>query len=228
MSLSSEQSGGSTHKSGYEWNPLPHSTKFWHMVTERWYVIVTPHDTEFSNLNEVVFRDGPDKYQPYEQYKALPIISVPPVRRPKLDSSEKNYSFTQEKDEMKEQLRTALRIAVWAKHYKICIGSFGLGPGFKNPPEEVAIMWKELLLDDSEFFGFFSDVVFAFESPEGPASSTTSSSSSSKPSSKSSKSSSSRSSSSRSSSSKHNFREDLDVFRRVFNPAALYGATRLL
>src|ERR1700689_3869618 len=59
----------------------------------------------------VVFRDGPEKYQVWQEYKgmqnssssilsfsilthaALPVISVCPVKRPKLDSSGKKYSF---------------------------------------------------------------------------------------------------------------------------------------
>jgi len=115
-------------------------------------------------------------------------------------------------------MRTALRIAVWYKHVKICIGTFGLGPGFKNPPGEVAVMWRQLLLDDPEFKGFFSDVVFAFEAPEGVAGSS-STSSSSKGSSRSSKSSSSKSSSL----GKNTFREDLEIFKQTFSPSVIHG-----
>jgi uncharacterized protein (TIGR02452 family) len=96
----------------------------------------------------------------------LPIISVCPVKRPKLDSSGKKYSFKQEKELMKDKIRTALRIAIYYGYPNLCIGNFGLGPGFRNPPEEVATMWKDAFLRDSEFVGHFHDVVFAFE-PEG-------------------------------------------------------------
>jgi hypothetical protein len=139
----------------------------------------------------------------------LPIISVCPVKRPKLDSSGKKYSFKQEKELMKDKIRTALRIAIYYGYPNLCIGNFGLGPGFRNPPEEVATMWKDAFLRDSEFVGHFHDVVFAFE-PEGLLTS-----SSSKHTSKSSKSSTKGASSSV---------RDIDVFRDVFSPSKIHGA----
>jgi hypothetical protein len=152
---------------------------------------------------------------------ALPIISVCPVKRPRLDSADKKYSFKQEKELMREKIRTALRIAVFYGYPNLCIGNFGLGPGFRNPPEEVATMWREAFMKDPEFHGHFSDVVFAFEDPEGPGALTPSSSlkgSSSK--SSSSKSSSSKSSSSKSSSAS----SDLAIFKHVFKPAVIHDA----
>jgi hypothetical protein len=142
-------------------------------------------------------------------YAVLPVISVCPVKRPKLDSSGKKYSFKQEKELMRDKIRTALRIAIYYGYPNLCIGSFGLGPGFRNPPEEVANMWKDTFLRDPEFVGHFHDVVFAFE-PECLLAS-----SSSKSSSKSSKSSSKSTSSSA---------RDIDVFRDVFNPSKIHGA----
>jgi len=143
---------------------------------------------------------------------ALPIISVCPVKRPKLDSSGKKYSFKQEKELMRDKIRTALRIAVYYGHTKLCIGTFGLGPGFRNPPEEVALMWRDALLRDPEFVGHFEDIVFAFDAPEGASLSSSSS-----------KSSSSKSKSS-SSSGKSTAAADLDIFRHVFKPAVIHDA----
>ena len=118
---------------------------------------------------------------------------------------------------MRDKIRTALRIAIWYGYYNLCIGNFGLGPGFKNPPEEVATMWKDAFLKETEFRGHFQDIVFAFEPPEGASSSSSSSKASSKSSSKASTSKSSSSSSSSSSS-------DLDIFRHVFKPAIIHDA----
>ncbi|KAF8860978.1 hypothetical protein BDZ45DRAFT_648189 [Acephala macrosclerotiorum] len=164
----------------------------------------------------VVFRNGPDKYEPWQEYKALPIISVCPVKRPKLDSSGKKYSFKAEKELMRDKIRAALRIAVYYGHTQLCIGTFGLGPGFLNPTQEVALMWRDALLKDPEFVGHFQDVVFAFEAPEGPAAASSSST----------KHSSSRSSgkSSSSSSSKTSHAADLEVFRHVFKPSVIHDA----
>lgn len=143
---------------------------------------------------------------------ALPIISVPTVKRPKLDSSGKKYSFKTERELMKASIKTALRIAIYYGYDKIVIGTFGLGPGFKNPPEEVANIWRELLVRDNEFNQQFSAIIFSFEPCEGPGGSSSSPSSSSK------------SSKSSSSSSKTSFTHELDIFRQTFKPANLHGA----
>jgi hypothetical protein len=152
---------------------------------------------------------------------ALPVISVPPVKRPKLDSAGVHYSFGQEKELMRDKIRTALRIAVYYGHHNLVIGNFGLGPGFRNPPEEVAKMWRDAFLTDPEFKGHFQDIIFAFEDPEGPGAVSSSSSKSSSKSSSSSSKSSSKSSSS-SSANKSSAASDLAVFRHVFKPSNLY------
>jgi len=145
----------------------------------------------------------------------LPIISVCPVKRPKLDKDDTKYSFDQEKELMREKVVTALRIAKWFGHKDLVIGTFGLGSGFRNPPREVAKLWRDALLKDPQFIGWFRDVVFAFEDPEGPPSNSSSKGGSS------SKSSSKGSSSKSSSHSKSSAAADLDIFRDVFKPSKL-------
>lgn len=93
----------------------------------------------------------------------LPVISVAPVRRPKLDETGTNYSFAQEKELMREKMRSVLRIASYCGHTSICIGAFGVGPIFRNPVGEVAKMWRRLLFEEEEFCGVFTDVVFAID-----------------------------------------------------------------
>ncbi|EON68913.1 hypothetical protein W97_08171 [Coniosporium apollinis CBS 100218] len=112
----------------------------------------------------VVYRDGPDHYELWRDFRPLPVISVAPVRRPKLDESGTQYSFVQEKGLMMEKMRTILRIAAYAGHKDICLGAFGVGPIFRNPVAEVARMWRILLFHEEEFKGVFSNVVFAIES----------------------------------------------------------------
>ncbi|KAF2399824.1 hypothetical protein EJ06DRAFT_543321 [Trichodelitschia bisporula] len=120
----------------------------------------------------VVFRDGPDQYEIWREPKELPVISVAPVRRPKLDETGTKYSFEQEKELMKEKMKTILRIAAYCKHKEICIGAFGIGPVFRNPVREVAHMWKELLFATEEFLGAFNDVVFAIDISQSSSSKT--------------------------------------------------------
>jgi uncharacterized protein (TIGR02452 family) len=92
------------------------------------------------------------------------VISVAPVRRPKLDESGAKYSFAQEKELMKEKMRAVLRIASYCGHRNLVLGAFGLGPIFRNPAAEVARMWRRLLFEEEEFHGAFQDVVFAIDS----------------------------------------------------------------
>lgn len=119
----------------------------------------------------MVFRFGADKgYAVWKEFKALPVISVAPVRRPKLDESGLNYSFSQEKDLMKEKLRTILRIAAARDHADLCMGAFGVGFGFRNPAIQVSKMWREILFSEKEFQGVFRNIVFAIESGSGGSS----------------------------------------------------------
>ncbi|KAL8966797.1 MAG: hypothetical protein Q9183_003205, partial [Haloplaca sp. 2 TL-2023] len=112
----------------------------------------------------VVFRSGPNNgYTPWARFKNLPIISIAPIRRPKLDESGTDYSFDQEKDMMKDKMRNVLRIAANHHHFDLCMGAFGVGPGFRNPAAQIASMWRDLLFDEAEFHGVFSNVVFAIE-----------------------------------------------------------------
>lgn len=119
----------------------------------------------------MVFRSGADKgYSVWREFKSLPIISVAPTRRPKLDESGANYSFEQERELMKEKMRTILRIAAARQHHDLCMGAFGVGYGFRNPASQVARMWREILFSEKEFQGAFSNIVFAIEnSTSGPS-----------------------------------------------------------
>lgn len=116
---------------------------------------------------------------------------------------------------MRDKIRTALRIAIYYQCPDLCISSFGLGPGFRNPPEEVAIMWRDAFMKDPEFSGHFRDIVFAFDNAESASNSSSKGSSS--------KSSTSKSSSSKSTSTGS---ADLDIFRRVFKPSEIHGASK--
>jgi hypothetical protein len=65
---------------------------------------------------------------------------------------------------MMEKMRTVLRLASYCGHRDLVLGAFGLGPIFRNPAKQVALMWRELLFRDPEFQGVFTDVVFAIDS----------------------------------------------------------------
>lgn len=56
-----------------------------------------------------------------------------------------------------------LRIAAAQGHADLCMGAFGVGPGFRNPVRQVAAMWRDLLFSEEEFKNSFNNIVFAIE-----------------------------------------------------------------
>ncbi|KAK5654310.1 hypothetical protein OQA88_7488 [Cercophora sp. LCS_1] len=113
----------------------------------------------------VVFRGPHDRYEklPPDQWQALPVISVPPARWPKLTNNGTKYSFAAERDMVKEKLRGALRICIFNGFTSIVIGDFGLGNGYRNPPQELAELWREVFLYDPDTRGRIRHVAFVFE-----------------------------------------------------------------
>ena len=128
---------------------------------------VFPHPPILTFISDhplVVFRSGASRgYTVWKDLKCLPVISVAPIRRPKLDASGSDYSFEQEEELMMTKMRTVLRIAALHGHTDICMGAFGVGPSFRNPVSRVAAMWREVLFMEAEFRGQFTNVVFAIE-----------------------------------------------------------------
>lgn len=60
-------------------------------------------------------------------------------------------------------MRMVLRIAARHGHSDMCMGAFGVGPGFRNPVRQVAAMWRDLLFGEEEFKNAFNNIVFAIE-----------------------------------------------------------------
>ncbi|KAL2151311.1 hypothetical protein VTH82DRAFT_6409 [Thermothelomyces myriococcoides] len=117
--------------------------------------------------NVVVFRGPHDKYEklPLDQWKALPVVSVPPPRWPKLTQNGTKYSFADEREMVKDKMRGALRICAYNDYKTVVIGDFGLGNGYRNPPEELAELWREVCIYDPDLRGRIHSVVFVFEDP---------------------------------------------------------------
>ncbi|KAG5977563.1 hypothetical protein E4U55_006659 [Claviceps digitariae] len=111
----------------------------------------------------VVCRGPHDQYERLEQWHDLPVISVPPTRWPKLKENGTMYSFAEERDMMRDKVRGALRICLYNNYNRVVIGDFGLGNGCRNPPQEVAEIWRDVFLFDPDLRGQFAYVVFAFE-----------------------------------------------------------------
>ena len=114
----------------------------------------------------VVCRGPHEHYEKLDRWYDLPIVSVAPTRWPKLRNHGSEYSFVQERDMMRDKLRAALRICAHAGYDRVVIGDFGLGNGFRNPPQALAEMWRDIFLFDPDLRGLFAYVVFVFEDPE--------------------------------------------------------------
>ncbi|KAK4100354.1 hypothetical protein N658DRAFT_427906 [Parathielavia hyrcaniae] len=206
---------------------------------------------QLTSFRTVVFRGPHDKYEKLseEQWRALPVVSVPPPRWPKLTQHGTKYSFADERDMVKEKLRGALRICAYNNFGTVVVGDFGLGNGYRNPPQELAELWREVCLYDPDLRGRIRCVAFVFEDPGqstaqlilddiakkakgsggGGGGSSSSSSSSSRSKSK---------GGSSASSSSGNSPTDFDIFASVFDnteiqrfvaqPDARYGINNLL
>lgn len=111
----------------------------------------------------VVCRGPHDHYERLERWHDLPVISVPPTRWPKLKENGTMYSFAEERNMMREKIRGALRICLYNNYDRVVVGDFGLGNSCRNPPQEVAEIWRDVLLFDPDLRGQFAYVVFAFE-----------------------------------------------------------------
>ena len=121
--------------------------------------------------NVVIYKEGFDggyETWPRNEWTAVSVVSVPPVRNPRLDESGKYYSSDADRALQYEKMKTILRIAALNGHVNLALTGFGSIDTYpfvgqpKNPVVEVAFMWKKLLLEEEEFKGWFELVQFVF------------------------------------------------------------------
>jgi hypothetical protein len=115
----------------------------------------------------VVFRGPHDTYDKWSEnsWTDLPVTSIPPQRWPKLRENGTQYSFSNEREIVRNKLQGALRICLYNQITTIVIGDWGLGKNYRNPPQELAELWREVFLFDPDLRGRFPLVIFAFEDP---------------------------------------------------------------
>ncbi|KAL2753183.1 hypothetical protein ACRALDRAFT_1077645 [Sodiomyces alcalophilus JCM 7366] len=113
----------------------------------------------------VRFRQHQDRIESLDvkDWKSLPVISAPPARWPKLTDMGRKYSFDEERQLVKNKMRAALRVCAYQQFRYVVIGDFGLGNGYRNPPRELAELWREVFLWDTDLRGQFLAIVFVFE-----------------------------------------------------------------
>lgn len=117
--------------------------------------------------------EGHNLLNPNTRPRDLPVISVISVaalRDPITSISTRiiNSSVTRhegfahpsDRHLTKSKMRLSLRIAASRGHTKLVLGALGCG-AFKNPTEDVALCWREVLSEREFMGGWFEDVVFA-------------------------------------------------------------------
>ena len=88
------------------------------------------------------------------------IVSVAAINHPDLEKVNERLRISQHLIEpTKEKMRTILRIAGKNHHDTLVLSAFGCG-AFCNPPEHIALLFKEVFAE-TEFKGRFALVVFA-------------------------------------------------------------------
>jgi len=88
------------------------------------------------------------------------IISVPAINRPESEKINGQLRIVRHLIEpTKEKMRTILRIAGKNNHNAIVLSAFGCG-AFCNPPEHIALLFKEVF-SEKEFKGRFALIVFS-------------------------------------------------------------------
>lgn len=124
-----------------------------------------PSDGGILSDNVVVCRGPHERYERLDRWFDIPVISVPPTRWPKLKENGTKYSFAEERAMIREKIRGALRICLYNKYDRVVIGDFGLGNGHRNPPQEMAEIWRDVFLFDPDLRGQFAYVIFVFDDP---------------------------------------------------------------
>ncbi|KAL4811248.1 hypothetical protein BDV18DRAFT_155856 [Aspergillus unguis] len=101
-----------------------------------------------------------DLTQP-DKLPVMAVVTVAAEMWPRLNTNTTPPTYADEEDRelMKEKIRVALRVAAHNGHHSLVLGALGCGV-FENPNEEVADCFAEVL-QELEFRGWFSNVVFA-------------------------------------------------------------------
>lgn len=130
----------------------------------------TPLENEYSVVYSpavAIYRD--DQASEYNVYNTsvrgteiISVLSVAALNLSKYKTFDRKsvvYPNNECREIMTEKIKLLLRVAVRRKKTRLVLGALGCGV-FRNPPEEVAPIFRQLLHDE-EFKGYFEHIVFA-------------------------------------------------------------------
>ncbi|ROW01613.1 hypothetical protein VSDG_02035 [Cytospora chrysosperma] len=143
----------SLHRRYYPWGTLQG------VYTRDVVIIRTSADTGHKLL-------APDT--PARRLPVVSVLGVAAVRRPRLSEAQvlgsgaarKVFADREDRELTKKKMRLVLRMAVSRGHDRLVLGALGCG-AFRNPVEEVASCWKEVLEEDEFCGGWWREMVFA-------------------------------------------------------------------
>jgi uncharacterized protein (TIGR02452 family) len=149
--------GGVEHGAGAQEESLFRRSNYFQHLNKKFY----PIKGGIYSPNVVVFKSSEaENYLLYKTPQTISMVAVAAIRRPKLITTESGFKYSdQDRQVMVNKVQIILNAAAKFNHDCVILSAFGCG-AFKNPPEEVAGIFKQVL-DSPLFFGVFSRVVFA-------------------------------------------------------------------
>lgn len=135
----------------------------------------------YSPYVQVVRRDTSDRFLDLDHPENLPVVAAITMRaqyRPEtktymvpaeLGRTRPKQAFHRytDRERLKMRMRLTLRVAGMHRHTRLVLGAVGCGRRYKNPAEDVALCWLEVLREDEFAVDWWTDVVFAVWDPPG-------------------------------------------------------------
>ena len=126
-------------------------------LEDKQYPLPSPYGAIYSPVI-TVFRESDNKrYAFMDEPFVIDVITIAALKNPPFDSN--GHLTDWAKNVTKEKIRTMLNLALFWENNSIVLGAFGCG-AFANPPEDVALLFKEVL-SEPKYCDKFEKIVFA-------------------------------------------------------------------
>lgn len=135
----------------------------------------------YSPYVQVVRRDTFDRFLDLDHPENLPVVAaitmgaqyrpetktyMVPAELGRTRPKQAFHRYT-DRERLKMRMRLTLRVAGMHRHTRLVLGAVWYGRRYKNPAEDVALCWLEVLREDEFAVDWWTDVVFAVWDPPG-------------------------------------------------------------
>ena len=157
MANNTNPGGGVDYGAGAQEESLFRRSNYFQHLSKRLY----PIDHGIYSPNVAYFRASEaEEYALLDRPENISMIAAAALRGPRLVKENGQYRLNpQDRAIMRDKIRLILDIAERFEHDCVVLSAFGCG-AFKNPPEDIAEIFREVVLGE-EFRGVFKRVVFA-------------------------------------------------------------------